>query len=349
MDLVRLLKTLFVETQKQLSCRKVWINNQTKLQTVGLVDLENESDFRNDKSIMLTQKGQELFGTDRSLFIQQDVPKNKNIIISTSIVEKQLYFNEKESQQLNRLTEYLQVERHEEMIKKLSELKLSTGLCVLFHGKPGTGKTESVLQIARQTGRDIFKVEISECRSKWYGESQRLVKGIFTTYRKLLEDSSKVAAILLLNEIDAILGSRKNLGSSSVDQAEAGIVGIVLNEMESFPPRGILMATSNLPKNLDKAFERRFLEKIYYDNPDSKTRSLIWKDNLSLLTDDDIEYLSDKFSFSGGQISNIVKKTQIEILMGRSPDLKLIEEFCQEETLENKNERKPIGFRIGSI
>ena len=41
-DFVRLLKTLFVETQKQLTCRKEWINNKTKLQKLGLVDLENE-------------------------------------------------------------------------------------------------------------------------------------------------------------------------------------------------------------------------------------------------------------------------------------------------------------------
>jgi|SRR5271157_2057780 len=94
---------------------------------------------------------------------------------------------------------------------------------------------------------------------------------------------------------------------------------------------------------------QNFLHKIYFDKPDSSTRSLIWKDNLSLLTANEVEYLSKKFSFSGGQITNIVKKVQIEILMGRTPDLKLIEEFCHEETLENKNERKPIGFRIGSI
>ena len=292
-DLVRLLKTLLVETQRQLNCRKAWINSQTKLQKVGLVDLENESEFRNDKAIVLTSKGQELFGSDRSLFIEQDDPKNKNIILSSSIVEKCLFFNEKENKQIQNLSDILLPDRQEEMIKKMAELRYNSGLCALFHGKPGTGKTESVLQIARLTGRDIFKVEISECRSKWYGESEKLIKGIFTNYRKLL-DSAKVAPILFFNEIDAIFGTRSSNDSSSTSQTESAIIGILLNEMENFPLRGILLSTSNLPKNLDKAFERRFLYKIYFDHPDANTRSLIWKEKLPQLSDSDMGFLSDK-------------------------------------------------------
>lgn len=347
-DLVRLLKTLLVETQKQLTFRKEWINSKTKLQHLNLVDLESESSFRNDKAIMLTSKGQELFGNDRSLFIEQDIPKNKNIILSSSIVEKRLFFNEKEHKQIQNLSDILLPERHEEMIKKMAELRYNSGLCALFHGKPGTGKTESVLQIARMTGRDIFKVEISACRSKWYGESQKLIKGIFTNYRKLL-DSAKVAPILLFNEIDAIFGTRSSNDSSSTAQTESAIIGILLDEMENFPLRGILLSSSNLPKNLDKAFERRFLYKIYFDHPDANTRSLIWKEKLPQLSDSEVAYLSDKYHYTGGQIDNLVKKCQIELLFGRTLDLKVIEEFCQEETLENKNERKSIGFRIGSI
>jgi hypothetical protein len=342
-DLVRLLKTLLVETQKQLNCRKAWINNKTKLQHHGICDLEMDSQFRNDKAIVLTPKGQELFGADRELFIEQDFPKNKNIIVSSSIVEKKLFFNDKENKQIQNLSNILLPERHEEMIKKMAELRYNSGLCALFHGKPGTGKTESILQIARFTGRDIFKVEISECRSKWYGESEKLIKGIFTNYRKLL-DSTKVAPILFFNEIDAIFGTRSSNDSSSTSQTESAIIGILLNELENFPLRGILLSSSNLPQNLDKAFERRFLYKIYFDHPDANTRSLIWKEKLPQLSDSDVGFLSDKYHFTGGQIDNLVKKCQIEFLFGRTVDLNIIEDFCREESLDNNVEKRRIGY-----
>ena len=342
-DLIRLLKTLLVETQRQLSCRKAWINSQTKLQKVGLVDLENESEFRNDKAIVLTSKGQELFGTDRSLFIEQDVPKNKNIILSSSIKEKRLFFNEREQKSLDKLTELLKVDSHLAMVNRMKEIGYSTGMTILFHGKSGTGKTESVLQLSRLTGREILKVEISATKSKWYGETEKLIKGIFDTYRKLV-DTYEVTPILLFNEMDGVFGIRKSNESSGVGSTEQATQAILLNEVENLSLRSILIATTNLPKNIDKAFERRFLYKIYFDKPDSLTRSLIWKDNLPLLTDYEIEYLSNKFPFSGGQISNIVKKIQIEVLMGSTPDLKLIEEFCCEETLDSPVEKRRIGY-----
>lgn len=347
-DLVRLLKTLFIETQKQLHQRKEWINSKTKLQQLNLVDLESEADFRNDKAILLTPKGQELFGNDRSLLIEHDVPKNKNIILSSSIIEKRLYFNERERNSLEKLNEMLQVDNHRMLVNRMKELGHSSGLTILFHGSPGTGKTEMVNQLAKSTflsgcGRDIFKIDISEMKSKWWGESEKRTKAVFDYYRKLLT-TYEIAPILLFNEMDGVFGKRIESSDSNTTSTSNAIQSVLLNEMEQFPLEGILIATTNLPKNLDKAFERRFLQKIYFEKPDSLTRSFIWKDNLPLLEENDVKYLSDKFPFSGGQISNIVKKTQIEIIMGRNPDLKTIEEFCVEETLDKPVEKRRIGY-----
>ena len=344
-DLVRLLKTLLVETQKQLNCRRAWINNKTKLQHHGICDLEMDSQFRNDKAIVLTSKGQELFGADRELFIEQDVPKNKNIILSSSITEKQLFFNKKEQERIEKIIEMLRNENHSSLVEKLKTLNFHSGSTIIFHGSPGTGKTESVYQIARMTGRDIFKVDISETKSKWWGESEKRVKGIFDYYRKLLV-TYEVAPILLFNEMDGVFGKRVETGDSSTNSTSNSMQSILLNELELFPINGILICTTNLPKNLDRAFERRFLHKIFFDKPNSLTRSLIWKDNLTFLTENEIEHLSDKFHFSGGQIANILKKTQIEILMGRTPDLNLIEEFCQEETLDSSVGSRRIGYLV---
>lgn len=279
-DLVRLLKTLFIETQKQLHQRKEWINNKTKLQQLNLVELEGEGDFRNDRAIQLTQKGQELFGDDRKLLIEQDQPKSKDIILSSSIVEQKLFFNEREQGELSFLTNLLQPDNYNEVVGRLKSNRMKGNFTILFSGHAGTGKTESVYQISRITGRDIKMVDTSKTKSKWYGESEKLIAGIFSSYRKLVE-SSKLTPILLFNEADGIFSSRQTGEESSVRQTENAIQTCLLQAMEDF--EGICICTTNLPLNL-KEFERRFLYKITFDKPDSGTRFKILRDKISFLT-----------------------------------------------------------------
>jgi SpoVK/Ycf46/Vps4 family AAA+-type ATPase len=229
----------------------------------------------------------------------------------------------------------------------MKDLGMKPGFTVLFHGFPGTGKTESVFQISRLTGRDIKRVEMAETKSKWFGESEKRIKQVFDLYKQLV-NTSELTPILLFNEVDGVFGTRKTVGSSSVDQTENTIQNIILQEMEDF--KGILLSTTNLPKNLDKGFSRRFLFKTYFDKPNSETRFLIWRDKLHVLTDEQIRYMSETYEMTGGQIDNVVKKIVMnQILKGTTPDLNEIEEFCNEEFLERKTDRNKIGFRVGSV
>ncbi len=75
-----------------------------------------------------------------------------------------------------------------------------------FYGSPGTGKTETVYQLARQNGRDIILVNVPDIKSCWVGESEKNIKGLFDQYRKKVAKST-VAPILLFNEADAIFGN----------------------------------------------------------------------------------------------------------------------------------------------
>lgn len=125
-----------------------------------------------------------------------------------------------------------------------------------FYGTPGTGKTETVLQIARKTGRDLIQVNVSEVKSMWVGESEKNIKGIFDDYKQKVKQSVK-APILLFNEADAIIGKRQVGAERAVEKMENSIQNIILQEIEQLD--GILIATTNLAENMDKAFERRFL------------------------------------------------------------------------------------------
>lgn len=115
---------------------------------------------------------------------------------------------------------------------------------------------ETVLQIARKTGRDLIQVNVSEVKSMWVGESEKNIKGIFDDYKQKVKQSVK-APILLFNEADAIIGKRQVGAERAVEKMENSIQNIILQEIEQLD--GILIATTNLAENMDKAFERRFL------------------------------------------------------------------------------------------
>jgi len=273
--------------------------------------------------------------------------KDKDVILHTSIIEKNLFFNEKERKNLEFLTDLLHQDNYSSVVNRLRDQGMNTGFTILLHGAPGTGKTESVYQICKATRRNIKRIEISETKSKWFGASERLIKQVFSSYARMI-DSNTVNPVLFFNEADGIFGTRKTIDSSSVHQTENAIQNIILSEMES-EFRGILMATTNLTKNLDKAFERRFLYKIYFEKPDTQTKSLIWKDKIPVLTDDECNKLAEVYDMSGGQIQNVATKFVMkQILTGTTPGINEIEEYCQEEFLGKKTERRKIGFSIGS-
>lgn len=312
-----------------------------KLQRIDLLEMVTQSSLFGENTVLqLTDKGKELyFGEDASLYIEK--PEKKNLIVATDIKKKHLFFSPKEQTQLDLVSNSLLEENYVNMVTKLEEKGLPKGISVLLYGAPGTGKTESVLQWARASGRDIIHVDISASKSMWYGESEKIIKDIFTKYKRLCKRSS-IKPILLFNEADAIFTSRKTAQSSSIDQTENAIQNIILEEMERLD--GILIATTNLADNLDKAFERRFLFKIRFDKPSVEAKTNIWKDKLSSLSEEQAYGLASRFDFSGGEIDNIVRKSLMaEVLEGKAPSFAEIEKLCTEEKI-GKTSGKSIGF-----
>jgi len=214
------------------------------------------------------------------------------------------------------------------------------GFACIFYGAPGTGKTETVFQIARQTRRDIFSVNISETKSMWFGESEKRIKDIFDRYNALVK-RAKIAPVLLFNEADAVIGKRLENTERSVEQTSNAIQNIILQEMETL--EGIMIATTNLTQNLDPAFERRFLYKVEFKKPSIATKQAIWQTLIPSLQPETAAELAADYDFSGGEIENIARKQTVEfILTGIEPTLEQLHEFCKTELLNKKQVK--IGF-----
>jgi len=268
----------------------------------------------------------------------------QGVIPHTSIKEKAMFYNKAEQQQIERLTNLLSKENLPTIQQRLTDQGMRKGFACLFYGAPGTGKTETVLQIARRTGRDILQVDIAGMRDKFVGETEKNIKGVFDTYRSICR-CNEVTPILFFNEADAIFNKRTENVEKSVDKMDNAMQNIILQEMENLD--GILIATTNLTSNLDKAFERRFLFKVEFHIPEAPVKQLLWSSMLQGITDEEAHRLAVSYNFSGGQIENIARQRAIDyILSGKQASMEDIEGYCKAEIIgRSNNTRSAIGFR----
>ena len=272
---------------------------------------------------------------------EKNVAASKKML-SADILPKTLFYNPEEHRQVEQLKELMSQERLNDIRARMKDKGLRTGFTCLFYGGPGTGKTETVYQIARESGRDLFIVDVSQIKSCWVGESEKNIKKVFDKYREAVKDGG-IIPILLFNEADAVFGIRQEGAESAVDKMENSIQNIILQEMEDLD--GILIATTNLTTNLDKAFERRFLYKIRFERPSREARVSIWRAMMPSLSEEEAKILANNYDFSGGQIENIVRKREIQsIIDSAEPSFNDVLSFCSEEVIGNGTGRRRIGF-----
>lgn len=315
----------------------------------GILEHKCDDGTADVERYMLTRKAKEVLLTDykpsKSKCMNRRTP-GRNLRHHDSIKEKRMFYNATEQEQIERLTSLLSQDNLPGIQQRLEDEGMRKGFACLFFGAPGTGKTETVLQIARATSRDIMQVDIAGMRDKYVGESEKNIKGIFTRYRDVCKHS-EVTPILFFNEADAIFGKRTTVGGNnpSVEKMDNAMQNIILQEMEDLD--GILIATTNLTCNHDAAFERRFLFKVEFEKPDEEVKAKLWTSMLGEgITDEDARRLASRYDFSGGQIENIARKCTVEyILSGKKAGYDEIDEFCQHELLDNRGAMKPIVFK----
>jgi SpoVK/Ycf46/Vps4 family AAA+-type ATPase len=217
---------------------------------------------------------------------------------------------------------------------------------IIFYGAAGTGKTMTAYSLAKSLKREVLAFDCSKILSMYVGESEKNVRKIFDTFYDLCE-KTKSEPILLLNEADQFLGSRSSGVTSGADQMHNQMQNIFLEQIEKF--KGVLIATTNLLENIDKAFSRRFNYKIEFKKPNKEQRLELWKKmlpkNAPYEDGFDINELSTH-SLTGGQISLIIKNTAYKVAV-REKAIFLLEDFTQEIKKEKDasfDSEKLMGF-----
>jgi len=331
---------VFDDFSEQLQFAQMIANGSHELIKKDILRLES-SEFEGDKAVVLSDKTTKVLFQAYPALLSD--PKNSGLIPSSTLTEKKLYFNSGVGEQVRSLEDILKTSRFKAYRKELKKNKLKEGMTAIFFGAPGTGKTEAVYQIARKTERDIMMVDLSQTKSKWYGESEKVVKKIFDDYAGLLKVCNK-EPILFINEADGFFSKRLDMNgsrSSTTDQTNNVVQNILLQALENF--EGILFATTNLTENLDKAFERRFSFRINFAKPDVRARQSIWKSKLPYLTERNAALLAEKFEITGGEIDVQVRQVILKKVLNKKADVfDLLVESCRKGN--GFESRKKLGF-----
>ena len=217
---------------------------------------------------------------------------------------------------------------------------------IIFYGAAGTGKTMTAYSLAKSLKRQVLAFDCSKILSMYVGESEKNVRKIFDTFYEL-SSKTKTEPILLLNEADQFLGARSSGNLTGSDQMHNQMQNIFLEQIEKF--RGMLIATTNLLENIDKAFSRRFDYKIEFKKPDFAQRKVLWEKMLpqsaSFEKGFDLTKLAE-YSLTGGQINLVVKNTAYKVAVREDGVFKLqdfIDEILREKDA-NFDSEKSMGF-----
>ena len=178
--------------------------------------------------------------------------------------------------------------------------KIKPGYRVLFYGPPGTGKTLTAALLGKQFGKDVYRIDLSQIVSKFIGETEKNLEGVF----KRAETRNW---ILFFDEADALFGKRTNVQSAH-DKYANQEVSYLLQRVEDYS--GLLILASNFKNNLDEAFIRRFHSVVHFPMPGSTERRILWEKSLpsqlGLEPSADLSELASKYELSGASILNAV-------------------------------------------
>jgi SpoVK/Ycf46/Vps4 family AAA+-type ATPase len=161
------------------------------------------------------------------------------------------------------LDQILSERRHDtELIKQ----GLSPTRSIIFTGPPGVGKTLAARWVARELHRPLLTLDLSAVMSSFLGRTGANV-------RHVLDYAKGIEGVLLLDELDSIAKRRDDV--TDVGELKR-LVTVLLQEIDDWPPTGLLIAATNHSDLLDPAVWRRFEMRVDFPMPtDASVRRAI--------------------------------------------------------------------------
>jgi AAA+ superfamily predicted ATPase len=338
-SLVRYLRDIYITLTMSSDMRHSIAEGKIKLIKEGYLQIEENDSFKSDADFSLTKKFRDEFIHTSVKAKEKEFSSKFCTLVKHEEINQKLIFSGELETEITEISKAIGRKKYKELKKRLKENNMPMAFTCLLHGASGTGKTASVYEIAVKTKRNILHVDISAIKDMWVGISEKNLKKIFESYYSAKEHF-KYEPILLFNEADSLINKRIE-ANHSVDHMNNAMQNILLEELEKFD--GILFATTNMTMNIDNAFSRRFLYKVYFDVPDASLRAKIWRMKAPHLKAKDTAHLAE-FTLSGGEIDNICKRMLVEsTIFDKSLGIDDIVKLIKSE-MSLKHESTRVGF-----
>ncbi len=186
--------------------------------------------------------------------------------------------------------------------------KVKPGMRVLFSGVPGTGKTLTAALLGKHAGMDVYRVDLSLVVSKYIGETEKNLSGVF----RMAEHKKW---ILFFDEADALFGKRTATASAH-DRYANQEVSYLLQRIEDYA--GMVILATNQKGNLDDAFARRFEVMIDFQKPDEAQRLQLWQNAFTppctLAPEVSLPVLAASHAITGAGIINVLRYCSLQAL-----------------------------------
>lgn len=174
------------------------------------------------------------------------------------------------------------------------------GLCAMFFGSPGTGKTMAVQVMANELGLDLYRIDLSQLVSKYIGETEKNISGLF-------KKAKNINALLFFDEADSLFAKRSEVKDANDRNANAETAHL-LQKLEDY--EGITILATNYVNNIDDAFKRRIKFMINFVFPTPEVRLKLWKKIIprtAVLEEEiDFAFFAENFELAGSNIKEIL-------------------------------------------
>lgn len=180
------------------------------------------------------------------------------------------------------------------------KLPYGRGICALFFGAPGTGKTMAAQVVANELGYDLYRVDISQILNKYIGETEKNVADLF--FRAKNQN-----IILFFDEADALFAKRMEVNSSN-DRSANAETAFLLQQIEDY--EGITILATNHVNNIDAAFKRRIRYNVNFVAPGADLRLKLWHKMLPekawISPNLDLDFFARQYDLCGANIQEIL-------------------------------------------
>jgi AAA+ superfamily predicted ATPase len=193
--------------------------------------------------------------------------------------------------------------------------RIKPGYRALFYGPPGTGKTLTATLLGKNTGKDVFRIDLSRVVSKYIGETEKNLSRLF-------EKAENKGWILFFDEADALFGKRTDIRDAHDKYANQEIA-YLLQRIENYD--GLVILATNQRGNIDDAFTRRFQSMVHFPMPRPEERLTLWSrafpSQMKISPDVNWQQVAARYELAGAGIMNVTHHCSLEALADQSHTL----------------------------